>query len=531
MTERQYSSRLSRRDFLRLAGLGLGATLIGVGPGRGLLQNPGVRVARAAGRSGTLRVGWTTPKRLDPAQFTDAPDVSIGKAVYDYLVVPNQKLQILPGSGLAKSWEVSPDGKTYTFKLSEGVKFHDGSDFSAKDVKFTFDRLRDPAVKSPAASLYTEVDKIEVVDATTVRFVLKNPVGAFLSFLADYHAAILKDGTTKPEEAFNGTGPFKKVSIDTSSGASFEANSNYWRPGEPKVEKLEMIFVNSINDLIPTLQGGQLDFLPRLDANQYTTLGASANVVAVPTNGFSYIRLRADQGPGKDVKVRQAFRLAIDRAALNKALTEGLGSVGRDSPIGPLYGDLYSEATPFPKRDVEAAKKLLAEAGYKDGLQIELVYPPDEEGSTQIAQILRSQLKEVGVDVTLNGFAKYYDDVPNNWLEANFAITFWASRPDPQTYLDLMLHSGSKGSDLGKWNEAHVADADLDKNIDAARIEPDPKKRAGYTAEIQRILIERGSAYITFFKPNLAALSKRVKGIELAPDAGMTTFSTAEISG
>jgi len=222
--------------------------------------------------------------------------------------------------------------------------------------------------------------------------------------------------------------------------------------------------------------------------------------------------------------------MAIDREALNKALMEGLGTIGRDSPIGPLYGDLYSEATPLPKRDVDAAKKLLADAGFGSSLQIELVYPPDEEGSTQIAQILRSQLKEVGVDVTLNASTKYYDDVPNNWLDANFAITFWASRADPQAYLDLMLHSAVKDQDLGKWNESHFADEELDKNIDAARTESDVKKRASYMAEIQRILIERGPGFITYFKPNLAALSTRVKGIELAPDTGMTSFSTAELS-
>lgn len=530
MTAQDKSSRLSRRDFLRIAGLGVGAGIVGLSFGaQGVMQ--GVRVARAqAARAGTLRVGWTTPVQLDPALFADAPDISIGRAVYDYLVTTNQKLQILPG--LAQSWEVSPDGKEYTFKLQAGVKFHDGSDFGANDVKFTFDRLRDPATGSAAASLFTELDSIEVVDPTTVKFILKNPVGPFLGFLADYHACILKEGTQNPAEVFNGTGPFKRVSIDTTDRAVFEANPNYWKPGEPKVETLELIFASKVEDLVPALQGGEIQFLPRLNFAQYDLLSQTEGVTAVkaPSNQFSYLRIRADRGPGEKIEVRQALRLAIDRAALNQTVLEGLGDPGRDSPIGPLYGDFYTEATPLPARNVEEAKKLLATAGYENGFDITLYYPEGEENSDDIAQLVASQWKQAGVNVALQSLKSdaYYGDGPNNWLDADLAITFWASRPDPQNYLDLMLHSNT-GGELGKWNEAHLADEELDKNIDAARTEPDVKKRAGYMAEIQRIMIERGPGYIPFFRPLLAARRSNVSGIELAPDPGLTSFSTAEI--
>src|SRR5262249_12327080 len=158
-------------------------------------------------RSGTLRVGWTPPVSLDPALFNDAPDISIGVAVYDYLFTLDQKSNLNPG--LAKSSQVSADGKTFTLTLQSGVKFHDGSDFGAADVKFTFERIMDKKLGSPAAGLFAGVASIDVVDPTTVKFTLKEPSAVFLTSLADYHTAILKNGTKDPKTEFNGTGPFK----------------------------------------------------------------------------------------------------------------------------------------------------------------------------------------------------------------------------------------------------------------------------------------------------------------------------------
>src|SRR5207248_2608812 len=192
----------------------------------------------------------------------------------------------------------------------------DGSDFTSADVKFTFERLQKKE-SSNVSELFSGITSIDTPDKMTVKFTLKEPNPAFASSLTDYHTAILKAGTTDPAKAMNGTGPFKKVSIATAAGerAVFEANPNYWKPGLPKVARLEMVFASSTEDLIPALRGGQIDWIARLGAAQLQELKDDSSVVVgkVDINQFSNVRIRSDRKPGSDVKVRQAFRLATDR--------------------------------------------------------------------------------------------------------------------------------------------------------------------------------------------------------------------------
>ncbi|MEP7284245.1 MAG: ABC transporter substrate-binding protein [Chloroflexota bacterium] len=528
MPKRQGKSGLSRRNFLRMAGAGLGVTIAGVAPSN-LFSGLATQSALAqAARSGVLRVGWTPPVSLDPALYNDAPDISLGISVYDYLLNINQKSQIVPS--LAKMPTVSDDGKVYTFALEPNVKFHDGSAFGAEDVKFTFERLMDEKTGSPARSLYGNIDKIEAVDAATVKFTLKAASAVFLTSLTDYHACILKKGTADPAKEFNGTGPFKttKDKVDVTDRATLTANENYWKPGLPKLEGLELVFVKDIAALVTALKGGQLDWVPRIPVELFGDLEKddTLSTVNIPTNSFPNIRIRADQKPGNDPDVVKAIRLSIDRDGLNKAVIQGLGAPGQDTPIGPLYKDFYSTATPLPKRDVAAAKALLEKAGYKDGLALDFYAPQGEFNADDLAQALQAQLKEAGITLTLKLVqpSVYYDKGPNTWLESTFGLTNWASRPDPQSYLDLIYKTGAD------YNEAHYSNPDLDKLIDAARVEVDVKKRATIMADIQKILIESGPSFIPYFYPLLAAQSKKVSGIEVAPDPGLTSFANAAIA-
>jgi peptide/nickel transport system substrate-binding protein len=228
------------------------------------------------------------------------------------------------------------------------------------------------------------------------------------------------------------------------------------------------------------------------------------------------------------VKVRQALRLAIDRDAINKAVFDGLALPGNDSPVGPLYGELIDSTVVAPKRDIAAAKKLLEEAGFKDGLSLKFIIPAGEQNADELAQVLQAQWKEAGINVEITQIEQnvyYGDDKSDNfWLNADLAVTLWASRPDPQLYLDVAFKTGAS------WNEAHWSDPDLDKLIDAARAETDGKKRAATMSQIQKIFVERGPAYIPYFQPLLYAHSKKVSGINVSPDPGLTSFATAVVA-
>ncbi len=479
--------------------------------------------------SGTLRVGWTPPIKLDPAFFGDAPDASIGMAVYDRLFVTDQKGALVPS--LASAYKVSDDGKTVTLTLQSGVKFHDGSAFSADDVKFTLDRLMDAKLGSSAKSLLTDVDKVDVVDPATVKITLKNPSAALLLNLTDYHMFILKKGTVDPSKEFNGTGPFKTSAdqIDLTTHATFVANENYWQAGLPKVAKLEMTFNKDVSALVQALKGGQLDFVARVPIELYADLQKDSNItpIDIPTNLFPNIRLRADRKPGSDPNVREAFRLAIDRDALNKTLYNGLAATGYDDPVGPYYKSLFTKPAAFPARDVAKAKELLKTAGYADGLTIDLYAPQGEFNSDDLAQALQQQLKEAGITVNIHlveGGTYYDDKQKNNWLDADFAITGWATRPDPQAFFVQMYRSD------GVWNEAHWNDPEVDKLIDQAGQEVDVAKRQAILSKIQDIMIARGPSFIPFFRPLLAGQSSKVTGIEVFGDPGLTNFAGATIA-
>ena len=200
----------------------------------------------------------------------------------------------------------------------------------------------------------------------------------------------------------------------------------------------------------------------------------------------------------------------------------GLGAIGRDSPIGPLYSTYYTEATPLPTRDVDAAKALLAEAGYADGLSLDL-HTPDTGGRPDLAVILKEQWADAGVDVNVivEPESVYYGD--NGWLDVDLGITGWGSRPYPQFYLNVMLKTDAK------WNESHFSDEEFDRLAELAGSTLDEAERIQAYADIQALMIERGSLLIPYFFPQVAAISDQFEGFELKAFPGRTDFRTVRL--
>ncbi|GAF86429.1 unnamed protein product, partial [marine sediment metagenome] len=277
---------------------------------------------------------------------------------------------------LATGWDVSEDGLVYTFTLAEGVTFHDGSPFTAQDVVWTFDRLRDPDAEYPTSDLYANIESIEATGDLEVIFTLNQPNPFFLYDLSDNHALVMK-AETEDTTQFNGTGPFVVTNYSPEDRIEMTVNANYWAEGQPKLAGLEIIFFADETAAVDALRSGQVDLAMRMSAALFESLKDEPGVITIdiPTNGFDLVRLRSDREPGNDPKVIEAFKLATDRDAIFALVTQGYGAVGRDSPIGPLYSAYYTEDTPIPARDVEAARQLLADAGYPDGLTLDLHTP------------------------------------------------------------------------------------------------------------------------------------------------------------
>jgi peptide/nickel transport system substrate-binding protein len=465
------------------------------------------------------------PAIIDPAFISSDSEVLIANHVYDYLVDIDPQSNVIPR--LASSWEVSDDGLRYTFTLAEGAVWHDGDPVTAEDVVWTFERLRDPDVGSGAADVFTEISSIEASGDNEVVFTLSETNPFFLNDLSDNRALIIKNGTEDATD-FNGTGPFVVASYSPEDRIVLEANERYFIEDQPKLAGVEVIFFNDETAAVDALRGGQIDLAMRMSTALFESLENEPGIttVDIPTNGFDLVRFRADQPPGDDPRVVKALKLATDREAAFQLVQQGYGSVGNDSPISPLNASYFAPDVKPPERDVEAARNLLAEAGYEDGLDI-VLNVPDTGGRPDLATVLQAQWAEAGINVEIEIMPEsvYYSDAPGNWLDANFGITGWGHRPNPQVYLDLMLICDAQ------WNESRFCDENFDALVAEAGSTMDEEARIDAYHQIQEILAADGPVIIPYYFSQLAAISDDFQGFELKAFAGRTDFRDISLSG
>ncbi len=473
----------------------------------------------------SLRVAMQPIVNTDPIAISSDSEVLVANHVYDYLVDINPQSNIIPR--LATEWSASDGGLTYTFQLAEGVKWHDGSDFSAEDVVWTFERLR-TMEGTPTADLYANIESIEATGDLEVTFKLAAPNSFFLYDLSDNHALILKAGTEDADSNFNGTGPFRVDQYSPEDRIELVANEDYYIEGMPKLDGVEIIFFNDDAAAIDALVGGQIDLAMRMPTALFVGLQdqPGINAISIPTNGFDLVRLRSDREPGNDPRVMQALKMATDREAIFNVVQQGFGAIGNDTPIGPLYESYYAPALMPPTQDIEGAKALLADAGYDDSNPLQMtLHTPDTGGRPDLAAVLKEQWGQAGVDIEISVEPEsvYYGD--DGWLEVDLGITGWGSRPYPQFYLDTMLVSGAK------WNESHFADEEFDELVKTAGTTVDDSKRVSSYRQIQQLLIERGPIMVPYFFAQLGAINDQFENFEMKAFAGRTDFREVEYSG
>ncbi len=474
---------------------------------------------------GTLRVAMQPIVNTDPLNISSDSEVLVANHVYDYLVDIDPQSNIVPR--LATEWAASDGGLTYTFSLAEGVKWHDGSDFSAADVVWTFERLRSTE-GTPTADLYINIESVEATDDLEVTFKLTKPNSFFLYDLSDNHALILKEGTDDADSKFNGTGPFKVDQYSPEDRIELVANEEYFIEGQPSLDRVEIIFFNDDSASIDALIGGQIDLAMRMPTALFVALQQESglNTYSIPTNGFDLVRLRSDREPGNDPNVIQALKMATDREAILNVVQQGFGAIGNDTPIGPLYESYYDPEAAPPARDVEAAIALLAESGYDESNPLTMtLHTPDTGGRADLAAVLKEQWAEAGVDIEISVEPEsvYYGD--DGWLEVDLGITGWGSRPYPQFYLDTMLVTGAK------WNESHFSDEEFDQLVSTAGTTVDDSQRVKAYREMQQLLIDRGPILIPYFFAQLGAINDQFENFEMKAFAGRTDFREIKYNG
>ncbi len=491
--------------------------------------------AAAQDAGNRLRVGVNTPVVLDPALHTNDPETLLNRSIYDYLV------EVLPdstiGANLATEWTIGEDGLTYTFTLRDGVVFHRGGALTSADVVYTFNRLKE--VGSPALNLMGSEWEVSAPDAATVVFTLSAVNADFLYGVASRQAVIVQDGATDvniliegddPYLNFNGTGPFILEAYDPVAGASLVANSAYWG-GAPAVEGVELVFIDDTVAQVDALLSGQLDFIFKVPIAQVDRLDGAAEVVVLQrsTSQHPVIRLRTDEGRlGEDVRVRQAFKFATDRDALNDLLLQGRGTVGNNDPIAPVFEFFFQPNANNQTYDPARACELLSEAGI--GTVESTLYVPNAFEYADLAAVLQQQWAAgcINVDIQIREEGYYYDTSnPDNYFDVDLGITGWGARPSPQILLrEAYVESGIATG----FNESRFVDAELEALVAQGSQTADPEARREIYRQVGDIFAERGPIIIPYFAPLFGATSARVQGLEMAPFPGLTDLRGVSLS-
>ena len=452
-------------------------------------------------RGGTATIAFSVdPVHFDPHKGTTAQNfVSI---VYDGLTEFKTGPDVPPGThilepALAEKWDISPDGKTYTFALRKGVKFHDvppvsGREMTADDVAFSFDRMLAKDPENIKRDLFAVIDKVEVVDKYTVRVTLSQAFAPFLANLATVFAAILPKSDVNFKNVAIGTGPFILKDFQRQSKYTYAKNPSYWKNGAdgkplPYLDGFVQVIIPDEGARTSALRAGQLDFTDLLVDNLAQELLKSNSALVdekFPGNFSVMTRLNVKEKPLDDVRVRQAISLALDRQAIANALGGGTGIVN-----GPIPTALTDWAIPVNelsnfKQDVAKAKQLLADAGYKDGLKLTAVLLRSPQNRQIMLEAMQGQLKAVGIDLQLQFVESA--DLNKRRVDRNYQLMGDNLTPsaEPDTYGYIEYHSKSSGN-VGNYN-----DPALDQLLDRSRSTTDPAQRKQVFADIQKKLAE-----------------------------------------
>lgn len=382
----------------RLGGKALAAALLASALllGSAFAQDP------APVTGGTLTVAITAdPPGWDPTASTsqEIPRV-VYNNVFEGLVKFDRTGAIVPG--LAESYDISDDGLTWTFDLRQGVKFHDGSAFTAADVVAKFERARDPESGHTHPEYYAAIESIAAPDDHTVVFTLSQPSRGLLYNLARPDSIIYpaaKADTQRSQPI--GTGPFKFASYTEGSEVVLERNADYYVAGVPYLDKAVFKIIGDPNTRFAALQAGDID-LTGVTSEQYLVLGGNPELKGTEGTMTTEITVAMNntRAPFDDVRVRQAITMAIDKQAIVQGAFFGLGTVigSHMSPSEPYYIDL-SGTYPY---DPQRAKELLAEAGYADGFTIRFELPEPYNIERRSGEVVAQMLREVGINVELS---------------------------------------------------------------------------------------------------------------------------------
>lgn len=537
LKEQLRRGEVDRREFLRTI------TLLGVSAGAayalaGEILGQGVTApARAQGKpGGTFKFAMKVQEMTDPATFDWTEKSNVARHVVEYLTITGPDNVTRPY--LAESWQASEDLKTWEIKLRKGVKWNNGDEFNADDVVYNFTRWLDPKTGSSNVGLFAAmVDStdtgtkdakgkpvikktmtkgaVEKVDSHTVRLHLNSPVLSIPENLYNYPTAIVhrKFGEMGANLSKNpiGTGPYELVTFAVGSQAVLKKRKDPYWGGEVFLDEIHYIDLGEdASAQIAALASGQVDGLYEVDVSQldvYDNL-PGVKVYEAATAQTAIGRMKVTEKPFDDVRVRKAVQLCMNTPKILEIAYRGRGQAGEHHHVSPIHPEYFKLAP--PKYDPQAAKKLLAEAGYKDGITLKIDFG-QTSGSWELAamQAFKEQCAPAGINLQLNPVpaATYW----GIWTTTPFGMTAWTHRPLGVMVLNLAYRSGVP------WNEASYANPAFDKALDEASAILDVNKRKVAMEKVEKILQDDAVMVQPIWRSVFSAANEKVKGYGTHP--------------
>ncbi|MCA0401811.1 MAG: ABC transporter substrate-binding protein [Proteobacteria bacterium] len=466
-----------------------------------------------------------SPAGLDPHIVTAFTSFQIvNGTLYEGLTAIDKDLRVTPA--LAASWNVSPDGKTYTFKLVSGATFHDGKPVEAADVVSSFNRVLSKDIASPNASRLAAMEKAEAPDAGTVVVTMKEASAPFLATLAAI--AIVPRGLETNKDALqrqpNGTGPFKFKEWQPNGFIELEKHAGYWNKAKPKLDGVKFNIIPESATRQVGIASGQYAMLPNIDAATALQIKGKPGVNIAETLELAYtlVGMNVSKPPFDNAKVREALNYALNRQEIVQAALFGAGVPG--GPLSPALKDWALDTKEFAcyQHSPAKAQELLKAAGVATPVTLTLLVLPRQD-IRDIAQVVQAQLNKAGfkVELKIPELGQFVQD----WRNSNFDafVSTNAGSPDPD---DTFFRTFKTG---GSTNVFKYSNADLDKLLDSARAEGNAATRKASYNKVQAMLACEGPISFLTYGQLFTAMRANVTGFDIIANRSLVNLGNTAI--
>jgi len=491
-------SNVSRRHFL-LGSAALGASAMGL---------PSLP-AWAASPGGTLRIGLNiSPNKLNPMLTRLNSEYMLAEMLYSGLTTLDHDMSAQPD--LATEWTSNDDATEWRFTLRENVVFSNGDKLTAADVVASFNKLLDPETSAPGrrnlgpiSSVSAEGDYVVIITTDTPFGDL--PVGLTYPTAKILPASLIESDFVGFDQTPVGSGPFRLVDFKPDQVAVLERNPDYFIAGEPYLDGVEVRTFPDASSASAAMLAGEIDLLNEIQPTDYQRVADASGIdgLLTPSGRFLDIVMDNSKPPFNDRRVREALSLSLDREAIVELVAEGFGKPGNDSPVNSAYR--YHDDAPLKSFDPDRARALLADAGYPDGLKLELVASVKPGYRSSLAVVVREMARASGFDISVKTMdhPTYLDQV---WKKGQFYVGFYNMQPTEGTIFNLLFTSGAS------WNETKWNNEEFDALISEADRITDSTRRAELYAQAQQLMREDVPAIVPCFFDLLGAKASYVEG-------------------